>query len=94
MQDPEVVKYVWDNLNEVEQNALRWVLENDGVRGWKDFTEKYGDDAGESPHWNYHEPASVIGRLRQSGFLAIGTLNSEQIVFMPVEIRSLLKTLL
>lgn len=94
MQDAEAVKYVWGNLNAAEQNALRWVLENDGVRGWKDFTEKFGDDSGESPDWNYHQPASIIGRLRQSGFLALGTLNDEQVVFMPVEIRSLLKAAL
>jgi len=94
MQETRNVKQVWDNLNEAEKNALCWVLENDGVRGWKDFTETYGDDAGESPHWNYHEPASVIGRLRQSGFLTIGTLNGEQVVFIPMEIRSLLKTLI
>jgi len=94
MQDPEAVKYVWNNLNEAEQNALRWVLENDGVRGWKDFTENYGSDADESPHWNYHEPKSVIGRLRQTGFLAMGTLNGEQVVFVPLEARSLMKSIL
>ena len=88
MQDAVTIKYVWGNLNEAEQNALRWVLENDGVRDWKDFTEKHGDDAGESAHWNYHEPKSVIGRLRQSGFIALGTLNGEQVVFIPVELRS------
>jgi tetratricopeptide (TPR) repeat protein len=94
MQDTAAVQYVWGTLNDAEQNALRWVLENDGIRDWKDFTEKYGDDARESPDWNYHEPKTIIGRLRQSGFLALGTLNNEQVVFMPLEARSLLKSLL
>ena len=94
MQDTETAQQVWGKLNEAEQNAARWVLENDGARGWKDFIEKYGNDSDESPDWNYHEPKSLIGRLRQSGFLALGTLNNEQAVFMPVEARSFLKSFL
>jgi len=93
MQDIEEVRTVWGTLNDPERNALHWVLENQGAGGWKDFTGKFGDDAGESPHWNYHEPTSIIGRLRQTGFLALGTLNGEQSVFVPMEIRSSLKTL-
>lgn len=93
MQNIEAFKWVWMDLNPTEQTAARWVLENDGVRGWNEFIEKYGDDSDESPYWNYHEPGSVIGRLRRAGFLAKGTLDDEQVVFMPVEVRSSLNTL-
>ena len=94
MQDAKSLQRVWDHLSEAEQEAARWVLENNGVRPWKEFTEKYGTDADESPHWNYHEPKSVIGRLRQAGILALGTLSNEQVVFMPVELRNSLKAIL
>ena len=65
-----------------------------GWRGWKEFTEKYGDDSEESPYWNYHEPESVVGCLRRSGFLAKGTLNGEQLVFIPADVRATLKDVL
>ena len=94
MHDAEVVKHVWDQLKQEEQEALHWTLENGGWRSWKEFTEKYGDDSEESPHWNYHEPESIIGRIRQAGFLATGTLNGEQVVFVPADLRESLQTCL
>lgn len=94
MQDAQSFERVWKNLSDAEQNAARWVLENNGARGWKEFIEKYGDDADESPYWNYHEPETIIGRLRRAGFLALGTLNNKQVVFMPVEIRNSLRAVL
>ena len=90
----DVVKHVWHQLTQEEQEALRWTLENGGWRGWKGFAEKYGDDWEESPHWNYHEPESIIGRLRQAGFLAKGTLSGEQVVFVPADLRESLKACL
>lgn len=93
MQDVKSFKRVWATLDKSEREASQWVLENNGVRNWQEFTDKYGDDADESPYWNYHEPKSVIGRLRRAGILALGTLNDEQVVFMPVEIRSSLRIL-
>jgi tetratricopeptide (TPR) repeat protein len=94
MQDIKSFERVWNNLSDAEQNAARWVMENNGARGWQAFTDKNGDDADESPYWNYHEPKSVIGRLRRAGILGLGTLNNEPVVFMPVEIRNSLKAIL
>lgn len=94
IQNVESFKRVWKSLDNAEQGAVRWVFENSGARGWREFTDKYGDDADESSHWNYHEPKSVIGRLRRAGVLALGTLNNEQVVFMPVEVRNSLKSVL
>ncbi|HLF75135.1 MAG TPA: hypothetical protein VI524_12355 [Anaerolineales bacterium] len=87
MHDPDVVRQVCDQLEQAEQQALQWTLENDGWRAWKEFTEKYGDDSEESPHWNYHEPESIVGRLRRAGFLAKGTLAGREVVFVPADLR-------
>lgn len=91
MHDAAAVKRMCDQLKQEEQEALQWTLENRGWRSWKEFTEKCGDDSEESPYWNYHEPESIIGRLRQAGFLAKGTLNGEQVVFIPADLRQSLK---
>lgn len=94
MHDPDAIKRVCDHLKHREREALQWTLENGGWRSWKAFAEKYGDDSEESPWWNYHEPESTIGRLRQAGFLAKGTLNGEPVVFVPADLRESLKACL
>ena len=94
MQDRGAVQRVCNELSPAQKDALQWTLQMGGWRGWNEFTEKYGDDAEESPHWNYHEPESVVGCLRRSGFLAKGTLNSEPVVFIPADVRASLKAAL
>ena len=95
MQDVEAVQVVWnDYLNDAEKTALRWILENNGIRPLKEFTDKYGSDEEESPYWNYHKPETIIGRLGQAGLLAKGTLNGEAVVLVPAEIRNSIKTLI
>lgn len=93
MQDNDAVRIVLDNLPSEARNAMQWVLENNGVRSWQEFTEKYADDLEESPHWNYHEPESVMGRLRFTGLLAKGTLENKQVLFIPADVRETLKTI-
>jgi tetratricopeptide (TPR) repeat protein len=83
-----------EDLGENEDEALKWMLETDGVRPWREFVHKYGDDMDESIAWNYHEPKSLPGRLRISGLLYAGTLNGRQVAFIPVDVRSLLRKLL
>jgi len=87
MNDNMAVAYVCKTLNQAEKEALQWTLENGGWRSWKDFTEKYSDDLKDSPYWNYHEPETILGRLRRAGFLAKGTLNNEKVVFIPSDLR-------
>jgi tetratricopeptide (TPR) repeat protein len=91
MHDRNAVEGVCNALSHEQKDALQWTLQNGGWRGWKEFTDKYGDDSEESPYWNYHEPESVVGCLRRSGFLAKGTLNGEQVVFIPADVRTSLK---
>ncbi|MBI2332659.1 MAG: hypothetical protein HYU84_10960, partial [Chloroflexi bacterium] len=93
MLDKTALEHVMGKLSTDEKNALTWVLENDGVRSFQSFSEKWGNDLEESPFWNYHEPKTVMGRLRQSALLAKGTLNNEQVVCIPADVRTILKTL-
>jgi tetratricopeptide (TPR) repeat protein len=83
-----------EGLAEKEREALRWVLQAGGVRPWNEFARTYGDDLYESTFWNYHEPKSIPGRLRMSGLLYSGTLDDQQVVFIPPDIRTLLLNLL
>jgi tetratricopeptide (TPR) repeat protein len=94
MQDQNAVEEVCNELSAKEKDSLQWTLENGGWRSWKEFIDKYGDDSEESPWWNYHEPETVVGRLRQAGFLAKGTLDGEQVVFVPADLRESLRTCL
>ena len=93
--DPKNLQQVLEeNLMETEREALRWILEADGVHPWKEFVQKYGDDMDESVHWRYHEPESVPGRLRMSGLLYSGQLDGRSVAFIPEDVRPLLRELL
>jgi tetratricopeptide (TPR) repeat protein len=83
-----------EDLEEKEREALRWLLETDGVRLWKEFVHKYGDDMDESTYWNYNEPESIPGRLKISGLLYTGMLDGQQVAFLPADVRPLLRTIL
>jgi tetratricopeptide (TPR) repeat protein len=83
-----------EDLEEKEREALKWLLETDGVHSWKEFVRKYGDDLEESPYWNYNEPESIPGRLKVSGLLFTGMLDSQQVAFIPADMRPLLRKLL
>jgi tetratricopeptide (TPR) repeat protein len=82
------------SLEKKEREALQWLLETGGIRPWKEFVRKYGDDVDESKVWNYHEPKSIPGRLRRSGLLYSGTLEGQQVAFIPGDVRLLLRKLL
>jgi hypothetical protein len=70
------------------------MLETDGIRPWKEFVRTFGDETDESTAWNYHEPKSIPGRLRLSGLLYSGTWDSQQVAFIPADVRQLLHKLL
>ena len=83
-----------EDLEEKEREALQWMLEAGGIRPWEEFTQKYGDDSEESTLWNYHLPKSIPGRLRRSGLFYTGMLDKQQVSFIPVDLRLLLRKLL
>ncbi|MHB0988054.1 MAG: tetratricopeptide repeat protein [Bellilinea sp.] len=93
--EPEFLQQTLDeDLEEKERGALQWMLGTDGVRPWKEFVRKYGDDMDESTAWNYHEPESIPGRLRMSGLFYSGMLDGQQVAFIPADVRLLLGKLL
>lgn len=77
-----------------EREALQWMLEADGVRAWKEFVRNYGDDMEESTAWDIIEPVSIPGRLRMSGLFYSGTVEGQQVAFIPADARLLLRRLL
>lgn len=90
--DPEFLRETVDeDLEEREHDALKWMLEADGIRSWNEFVRKYGDDTEESVVWDYHEPENIPGRLRRSGLFYTGTLNGQQVAFIPADVLPLLK---
>ena len=91
MRDQVSLDRAIQKLSADEKNALMWVLENGGARSFAAFSEKWGNDLAESTYWQYHEPKSVMGRLRLSALLAKGTLAGEQVVFVPADIRPVIK---
>ena len=85
---------LYEDLGEKERDVLLWILEMNGVRPWKEFTEKYGDSHEEPAAWRDHEPESLNGRLRMSGLFYTGMLEGNQVVFIPTDLRPLLQKLL
>ena len=85
---------ITNGLSAEERKALAWVLEEDGLRSWDSFAERFGDVYDESPHWEYHDPETVPGRLQMLGFLAIGTLDNRRVTLIPRELRPLLGDIL
>jgi tetratricopeptide (TPR) repeat protein len=91
---PLWLKRIVEDLSEEERQALRDVLNAGGTFPWEEFTARYGHDLDESPDWNYHEPETVMGRLRMLGLLSRGRLGEEYILLVPNELRPLLPPLL
>lgn len=92
--DPDSLEELVADLSDQERSALRDVLEAGGVMKWETFTEQYGDDLEESPFWAFHEPQTLMGRLRLRGLLSDGTVDGEYVVLIPKELRELLPPLL
>lgn len=86
--------FVKDWLTKEEQEAMAWVLKAGGIRAWEEFSDRFGDDAGESPYWQYHEPNTISGRLRFSGLLAVGTFEGRRVALIPHELRPLLSEMI
>ncbi len=82
------------DLNDDERVALRQVLESSGHMSWQDFETRYGNDLEESPYWEYHEPETLMGRLRLRGLLAETTVDGELRVAVPSELRQVLHEML
>ena len=83
-----------DNLKRIagqlaagEQAALRQVLASGGHMSWQDFDAEYDNDLKASHYWQWREPKTVMGRLRQRGLLVETTVDGELLVAVPLEVR-------
>jgi tetratricopeptide (TPR) repeat protein len=83
-----------EDLEQAEQEALRWLMAAGGVCPWAEFIEKFGDDMYESADWIYREPQSIPGHLRMSGLVFSGTLEGQQVAFIPPDLRRVLENVL
>jgi tetratricopeptide (TPR) repeat protein len=92
--NPGTLQHILSNLSDEERGALRSVLASGGLMKWEEFVEQYDDDLDESPDWQYHEPATLMGRLRQRALLAITTVDKQVMVVVPTELRKPLAELL
>jgi len=81
-------------LTDDECKALRQVLENGGTMVWSQFDDQFGNDLEDSPHWQYHDPETVMGRLRFRGLLVEAMVEDKLLIIVPLDVRQgLLKIL-
>lgn len=78
-----------DELPPKAREALRSLLQEGGAAPGRDFLQRYGDDADESPYWKYHYEnlQTKTGQLRGRGLLAEGMVEDELWVMVPQELR-------
>ncbi|MBV5323617.1 hypothetical protein JZU51_02560, partial [bacterium] len=88
--DTDILEEILKKLNAKEIEALQWVLDGGGYCALKDFALKYGSDLDESPFWKYHEPETILGRLKRAALLFAGTLDDQRSVLIPMDLRPLL----
>ncbi len=94
LQNPDGLEWVVTRLEDEDRAALQQVLSQGGTMPWQDFDAAYDNDLEESRHWEYHEPQTVMGRLRLRGLLVEATVDDELLIVMPVELRPLLRDIL
>jgi tetratricopeptide (TPR) repeat protein len=84
---PRSFAYVLEVLTPEEKAAFNHVLKEGGSIAWEDFVQEFDDDLEESPYWQYHEPETIMGRLRAYGLLFEATVEGRLMVTVPVELR-------
>jgi Flp pilus assembly protein TadD len=84
---PEAIDRIVADLNEGERTALRCVLAQGSQMPWTDFDAQFGNDLEESAYWQWHEPETTMGRLRQRGLLVETTVDAELLLAIPLELR-------
>ncbi len=93
--DPATVESIVKRaLKDIERAALGAVLAAGGAMLQDQFRTTYGDDAAESPHWQYVPPESVAGRLRLHCLLVETTVDGAVYLAVPAELRAPLAVVL
>lgn len=78
---------VLETLTPEVRAAFEAVRANGGTMDWDQFAQQFGDDLDDSPHWQYHKPQTVMGRLRAHGLLVEVTVEGRLLVSIPAELR-------
>ena len=86
-QEDGAFERVLNSLAAEERGAFEQVLENGGTMDWNLFDRKFGNDLDESPYWHYHEPNTIMGRLRSHGLLIEVTVDRKLLISIPMELR-------
>jgi tetratricopeptide (TPR) repeat protein len=94
LQDEYALKRLFSQLTDEDKNALKKVLARGGSLPWDEFDAAFGNDTEESPYWQYHEPETIMGRLRVRGLLTETMVDDQLLVAVPLELRELLPALL
>ena len=81
-------------LSPDECRALHQVIDHRGHIPWQEFDAAFGNDMDESPYWQYHEPESLMGRLRIRGLLAEASVDGHLVLTVPLELRGPMLSLL
>lgn len=82
------LRHVVEPLGKTERAALAAVLAAGGAMPQATFRATYGDDADESPWWNYQPPQSVAGRLRLRCLLVETKVEGTVYLSVPADLRA------
>jgi len=93
LREVDVLRGVLSELPDRAREAMGYVLGQGGVLSWDAFNERYGSDLDDVYYIPYTEPDTVMGQLRMTGLLYIGTQAGERRVQVPAELLSCLQEL-
>jgi Flp pilus assembly protein TadD len=93
-EDEYYLQRIVTDLSDEEREALHSVLKRGGSMPWQEFDAAYGNDLDESPYWEYHEPETVMGRLRLCGLIVEAQVDGDLMITIPVELRPVLTKVL
>jgi tetratricopeptide (TPR) repeat protein len=93
MRDPSIIGQVIEGLKPEMKSALLFVKEKGGVIDWQEFAQIYDNDSEESLYWQYHQPETIMGRLRLHCLLAEATVEGKLVLAIPQELRPFLEDL-
>jgi len=89
--DPDGLEEVLYQLAPDEIDALRFLLEHDGMSKATLLIRRFGDDSEDSHFWSENPPASVLGQLRVRGLVFVGRMvhgkQNCRSAAIPVELR-------
>lgn len=90
---PEIVT---DQLSENELSALGWLLDREGIAPFDKFSDKWGNDFGESRQWYHHPPNTLLGNLKLHGLVFVGTDpdSDQEVVLIPDQFRDRIQNLM